>query len=184
MTPEAADTLAKIPLQLTINDPRREMDGSYDRGTLPVCDRSIDHCCDPGEPRCFQIARRCVYVADGYDRQEVCINDQAEKSYEHIADLRVSSDASHIAYLASYLCRSGGLEERCQRTAVLDRVEQPVPGPEVPTHLDLSPDGRHFAYIGRASCVFRVGEEACSGASHPVVDGAKTDSLPAWYHGG
>ena len=181
-TPDSVDSLASIPLQLTINDPRRELDGSYDRQTLPVCDRSSDHCCDRSETSCFQIADRCIYAAEGYDRQEVCINHQAEKSYEHIADLRVSTDGVHIAYLASFQCLSVGPEERCQRTVVVDHVEQP--GSEEATHLDLSPDGRHYAYIGRESCALYFGEERCSGASHLIVDGAKVDVLPVWYHGG
>ena len=181
-TPDSVDSLASIPLQLTIDDPRRESDGSYVRGTVPACDRPIEACCDPSETRCFQIADRCIYVAEGYDRQEVCINQQTEKSYEHITDLRVSSDAAHIAYLASFQCQSGGPEERCKRIVVVDHVEQS--GSEVATHLDLSPDGRHYAYMGREACVLRYGEEKCSGASHPIVDGVKVDALPVWYHGG
>lgn len=180
--PDSADALASIPLQLTVDDPRRELDGSYDRGTMPVCDRTLRPCCDPSETGCFQSADRCVYVADGYDRQQVCINHQAEKSYEHIVDLRVSPDAAHIAYLASFQCASGGSEELCKRAVVLDHIAQP--GPEVATHLDLSPDGRHYAYIARKACFYYFGEDRCSGASDPVVDGTKVDALPAWYRGG
>ena len=126
-TLDSTDSLASIPLQLSIDDPRRELDGSYDRQTAPACDRSIDHCCDPSETNCFQIADRCIYVAEGYDRQQVCHNHQAEKSYEHIADLRVTTDAAHIAYLASFQCLSGGPEERCKRTVVVDQGEKPGP---------------------------------------------------------
>jgi hypothetical protein len=180
--PDSADLLASIPLQLNIDDPRREPDGSYDRWTVPACDRSLDHCCDPSETSCLQFSDRCIYVADGYDRQQVCVNGQAEKSYEHIVDLRVSTAGAHIAYLGSFQCQSGGPEERCKRVVVIDHVEQP--GSEVATHLELSPDGRHYAYIGRQSCFMLMGEEKCTGASHPIVDGAKVDALPAWYHKG
>lgn len=179
--PDSVDALASVPFHVTIDDPRRELDGSYARGTVPVCDRSLDHCCDPSEADCRQIADRCIYVAEGYDRQEVCINHRAEKSYEDIADLQVSSDGAHIAYLASFQCLSGGPDVLCKRTVVVDHAERPGPG--VPTDLDLSPDGRHYAYLARGACMMRSDEEVCSGTSHPVVDGVKTDVLPAWYHG-
>jgi hypothetical protein len=180
-TPNSEDTLASIPLRLTIDDPRRELDGSYDPGDVPACDRTLDHCCDTDETGCYQIADRCIYVAEGYDRQEVCVNRQPEKSYEHVADLRVSSDAAHIAYLASFQCISGGSDVLCKKAVVVDHVERPGPG--VATHLDLSADGRHYAYIAREACVLHSGEEMCSGTSRPVVDGIKVNLLPAWYRG-
>ena len=39
-SPDAVDTLATIPLELTIDDPRRKEDGTFERGTVPACDRS------------------------------------------------------------------------------------------------------------------------------------------------
>jgi len=177
-TPDAQGLLASIPVQVTINDPRRELDGSYDEEAVPACDRDWDSCCDPSEALCAQIGRECVYVADGYDRQQVCVNAQADRAYERIAELHVSSDGAHMAYLAFSHCLTGGPEERCQRTLVVDHVEQPTPS--VPTHLALSPDGRHYAYIGRKTCVTRAGEENCSGPSIPIVDGALVTALPSW----
>ena len=178
--PDSSDPLASIPIQLTIDDPKREPDGSYVRGTVPVCGRSGGPCCDPSETRCYAVADRCIYVEEGYDRQQVCLNQQAEKSYEHIADLRVSTDGAHWAYIASFQCQSGGPEEHCRRTVVVDHAERPGPG--VASRLDLSPDGRHYAYIGREACVLYFGEERCSGTSRKVVDGNSVDAFPAWYH--
>jgi len=178
-SPDSGNRLASIPLHLTIDDPKRDWDGSYVREAKPACDRPADSCCDAAESLCFQIANHCVYVAEGYDRQEVCVNQKADKVYEHIADLRVSSDGLHVAYLASFQCRSGDHEEHCKRAVVVDHAEQS--GPDVPTHLELSPDGRHYAYIGREVCFLRSGEESCSGASHPVVDGKRVEALPTWH---
>ena len=61
-------------------------------------------------------------MAEGYDRQELCVNQQAGKVYEHIEDLRVSTDGLHAAYVASSECQSGDHEERCRRTVVLDQA--------------------------------------------------------------
>jgi len=180
-TPASGDSLVSIPLKLTIDDRKRKFDGSYDPGDIPACDRPLEDCCDPDEVGCYQIANHCIYVADGYDRQEVCINHQAEKSYEHIADLRVSSDVAHIVYLASFQCASGGSDVLCKRTVVMDHLERT--GPAVATHLELSPDGQHYAYIARGACVLHAGEEVCSGTTHPIVDGVKVEVMPAWYRG-
>jgi len=177
-TPASADLLASIPLQLTIADPRRSMDGTYDRGTKPVCDRTPDHCCDPSESSCTQVGGRCIYVAEGYDRQEVCIDSQTEKSYEHISDLQVSTDARHVAYIGSSSCLLEGAEEHCQRAVVMDGKE--VPAPETPSHLALSPDGSHYAYSGRKTCLLRHGEEICTGPSHFYLDGIQVKTPPTW----
>ena len=181
-TPDASESLVSLPLRMTINDPRRNLDGSYDRTALPVCDRPVDHCCDPAETNCYQSGNRCVYVAEGYDAQDVCLNHHAEKTYEYISDLRVSSDTDHIAYVASCRCLSGGNEILCQRTVVVDQVEQPRV--DVATDLDLSPDGRHYAYMARQACVLRSGQEHCSGRQQPVFDGRRVDHLPDWYRRG
>jgi hypothetical protein len=180
-TPASADSLASIPLKLTIDDHKREMDGSHDPGDIPVCDRILDHCCDPDEVGCYEFADRCIYVAEGYDRAEVCFNHQPEKSYERISELKVSSDAVHIAYIASFQCVSGGPDVLCKRTVVIDHKDRT--GPAVATHLELSPDGQHYAYIAREACVLHAGEEICSGASRPIVDGVKVGVMPAWYRG-
>jgi hypothetical protein len=176
--PDAQTLLASIPVYVTINDPRRQLDGSYDHEAVPACDRDWDSCCDPLEALCFQVGKRCFYVADGYDRQQFCINGKADKSYEQIKELQVSSDGVHAAYLAFSHCLSGGPEERCTRSLVLDHVEQSLPN--VPTHLALSPDGLHYAYIGRKMCVTRAGEESCTGPSVSMVDGQKVTTPPAW----
>jgi hypothetical protein len=118
-------------------------------------------------------------VSEGYDRQKVCVNQDAGDVYEHITELRVSSDAQHVAYIASFQCQSGDHEEHCKQRVVLDHVLQTES--EVPTHLELSPDGRHYAYLGRQTCVVRSGEQICTGPSHPVVDGSRVDALPPWY---
>ena len=108
-------------------------------------------------------------MADGFDREQVCVNQQGGKVYEHISDLQVSSDAAHLAYLASLQCSQADGSEFCQRRLVLDGAEQKRP--DFATQLILSPDGRHYAYIGRQACVIHLGEEICTGDAHVVVDG-------------
>jgi len=178
MSPGSGNVLASIPLHLTIDDTRRNWDGSYVRDAVPACDRPADACCDASESQCFQSSGRCFYVAEGYDRQQLCANEQGGKVYEHIADLRVSSDGLHAAYLASFQCQSAVHEEHCRRLVVLDQIEQT--GPDVPTHLELSPDGRHYVYVARQNCVLRAREDVCWGYSHPVLDGKPVDKLPPW----
>jgi len=168
-SPEASGTLATIALQLTVLDPKREADGTFERGTRPACDRSLEACCVPTELECEQTASRCIYVADGFDREQVCVNQQAGPVYDHISDLRISSDAAHWAYLGSLHCSQTAVDELCERRLVLDAVEQKRP--DVPTQLILSPDGRHYAYIGRQTCIIHLGEDICTGDAHVVVDG-------------
>ena len=175
----AADQLASLPLHITINDPRRELDGSYDEEAIPVCDRDADTCCDPEEALCAQVGRQCFYVAEGHDRQQLCVNAHADKAYERIAELQVSSDGVHSAYLGFSHCLLGGTEERCERSLIIDHQE--VKAPEVPTSLALSPDGRHYAYIGRKTCVMLSGQEKCAGPQDVILDGIKTSQAPAWF---
>jgi len=172
-------TLAVIPLHLTIDDPKRKIDGSINRGILPVCDRPADRCCDPAETGCFQMAGRCVYIADGFNHQQVCIDGQSQALYDHVADLSVSSGAFHVAYIAGLHCSTGSLEERCERVVVLDGVEHR--GADIPTNLELSPDGQHYAYTGRTSCVARAGQEVCTGPRQAVLDGRPEKAWPEWY---
>jgi hypothetical protein len=160
-TPKSVDVLATVPLTLTINDPRRALDGSYDPSAVPTCDREG------------------IYIAEGYKRQNLCVNQTADKTYDRVFDLQVSSDGTRIAYLAGTHCLSGGPEVRCARTVVIDHREQPVL--DVPSHLQLSPDGLHYAYTGRTLCVWRSNVEDCSGPPHPIVDGVRAAAFPAWY---
>ncbi len=172
-------TLAAIPLHLTVDDPKRGMDGSMNRGIIPVCDYPADRCCDPGQALCYEAADKCIYVADGFNHQKVCVGSDGQNLYDHVSDLHVSSDAAHIAYIASLHCATGDLEERCDRVVVLDGAEHKQS--DVPTKLELSPDGQHYAYTGRTTCVARVGQDVCTGPLQAVVDGQLVKTWPAWY---
>jgi hypothetical protein len=174
---DSSGVLLSIPLTLMIDDPRRNADGSFERGTKPLCDRSSDPCCDPAEVSCVQRAGHCFYLADGFDREQVCVDHQAGKTYEHIADLQVSSDATHLAYIASFHCSSAEDSEFCQRVIVLDQTEQT--GPQVPTQLILSSDGKHTAYIARENCLTHLGVEMCTGPSRVIVDGQSSSKREA-----
>ena len=168
-SPNAKDVLATVPIYLSVADARRQVDGSFLRDAVPACDRPVNVCCDSEEPSCVQTPNTCVYVAEGYDRQEVCVDQQGGKIYEHISDVHVSSDGAHVAYIASASCFSGGAEEHCKRTVVVDRAGMTGPGVGVPSDLMLSPDGKHYAYTARGDCIRKLGEEVCSGASVPVL---------------
>jgi hypothetical protein len=172
-SPSVSDLLATIALRLSVDDPKRQPDGTFERWVVPVCNRSASACCEPSESLCVQAAGQCVYVADGFDKQQVCVNRQAAKTYESIADLRVSSDAAHVVYIARRHCSQAGPDELCERLLVADGVEHQASG--APTHLILSSDGKRYAYIGRQACIIHEDEEECSGSAH-VVTAAHTSS--------
>ena len=165
----ASNKLASIPLHFTIDDPKRELNGRFGRWVSPACDRASTPCCEPQESLCVQRGEQCVYVADGFDKQQVCVNQQAAHVYEHISDLQVSSDAAHIAYIASRHCSQVGPDEVCERLIVVDGIEHKAQG--APTTLILSPDDRSYTYTKRDACVMRDTEEECTGSSH-VITGA------------
>src|SRR5581483_5283197 len=103
--------MADLPVRLVINDPQREIDGTFDRGVAPKCARTLDPCCDPEEPNCFHNTLNCVYVASGFNQQRLCRNQEAGPVYDHISDVQVSSDGAHVAYVARTHCSTGSQEE-------------------------------------------------------------------------
>lgn len=174
----SAGALTVLPLRLLATDPRRALDGSFLRGTTAACDRPSTECCEESEPQCIQRPGHCLYVAEGFDQEKVCVDGRADRAYEHVSDVQASSDMTHIVYRASAQCSTDGMEEHCQRTVVFDHVERHGPG--VPGKLTLSPDGLHYVYREYRSCVARLGQDVCDGPKNFIVDGLPVQSRPSW----
>ncbi len=168
-SPKATDMLVSIPLRFSINDPSRNPDGSFNRDAVLRCDRSPEHCCDPSESLCFEKKGGCVYIADGFNRQQLCIGSEAGKVYDHINDLRVSVAGNHVGYIASDRCLSSNTDELCRRKVVIDSFDHPAPGQA--KDLILSSDGSHWAFVSCQACARHLGKVICSGPYQIVLDG-------------
>ena len=144
-SPSSTTTLASLALLLPIDDPKRDRDGSFLRGVPAECDRPAGSCCDAEEASCFQKGGHCVYIAEGFNAQRVCSDRFPGGTLDHVADLQVSSDGAHEAYMASDHCSTDRLKEFCRDQLIVDGVPAAAP----PAWASFPADALSFIKSGK-----------------------------------